>query len=185
MDGVNGNISDHFRDIYKNLYNSVDDADEMNDIKEDVEANLNHTELYEVNKVTPAIIKEAAKNLKDDKSDPVYLFSSDCIKNGTERLYELLALAIQSFLIHGHLSMFLLLATLIPLIKDKLGSINSSKNYRSIAISSLVLKRFDWIILILYGTALGLDELQFAYQPGCSTNMCSWTGPMSTPAAWI
>ena len=140
MDGAKENISDHFKGIYKNLYNSANDMEEMNQIKEDVEANINHTELYEVNKVTTDIIKEAAKNLRDDKADPVYSFSSDCIKNGTERLFELLALAIQSFLIHGHISMFLLLSTLIPLIKDKLGSINSSKNYRSIAISSLVAK---------------------------------------------
>ena len=73
------------------------------------------------------------------------------------------------------LTYFLLLATLLPIIKDKLASINVSKNYRSIAISSLVLKLLDWIILILYGDVLGLDQLQFAYQPGCSTTMCTWT----------
>ena len=65
--------------------------------------------------------------------------------------------------------------TLIPIIKDKLGSINSSKNYRSIAISSLILKLIDWIILTLFGVTLGLDDLQFAYQPGCSTTMCTWS----------
>ena len=81
----------------------------------------------------------------------------------------------RSFLVHGHVTYFLLLATLAPIIKDKLGSISSSQNYRSIAISSLILKLLDWIILILYGEALGLESLQFAYQPGCSTTMCTWT----------
>ena len=47
-------------------------------------------------------------------------------------------------------------------------------NYRSIALSSQVLKIIDWIILILYGETLGLDELQFAYQSGTSTTMCTW-----------
>ena len=70
---------------------------------------------------------------------------------------------------------FLLLATLVPIIKDKLGSLNSSKNYRTIAISSLILKLLDWIILILFGSKLGIDDLQFAYQPGVSANMCTWT----------
>ena len=70
-------------------------------------------------------------------------------------------------------SSFLLLATLIPIIKDKLGSISTSKNYRSIAISSLILKLFDWILLLLFGDKLNLDELQFAYQSGCSTTMCT------------
>ena len=65
-------------------------------------------------------------------------------------------------------------AILVPIIKDKLTSINSSKNHRSISISSLVLKLIDWIILILFGDSLALDDLQFAYQPGCSTTMCTW-----------
>ena len=72
-------------------------------------------------------------------------------------------------------SLFFLLATLIQLLKDKLGSITARNNYRSIAISSLVLKIFDWILLSLYGDHLVLDDLQFAYQPGCSTTMCTWS----------
>ena len=70
--------------------------------------------------------------------------------------------------------LFLLLATLVPLIKDKLGSLSESKNYRSIALSSLILKLLDWIILLLFGSSLGVDDLQFAYQPGSSTSMCTW-----------
>ena len=40
--------------------------------------------------------------------------------------------------------------------------------------SSLILKLLDWIILFLFGVSLGVDELQFAYQPGSSTSMCTW-----------
>ena len=105
----------------------------------------------------------------------MFNYTSDCFKHGTDYLFELLAIVFQSYLIHGHMTLFLLLATLIPIIKDKLGSINSSKNYRSIAISSLILKLFDWIVILLYGSLLKLDDLQFAYQSGCSTTMCSWS----------
>ena len=70
--------------------------------------------------------------------------------------------------------MYLLLATLVPIIKDKLGSISTSKNYHSIAISRLVLKLFDRITLHLFDKKLGLDDLQFAYQENASTTMCSW-----------
>ena len=69
---------------------------------------------------------------------------------------------------HGHVTIYLLLATLVPIIKNK-----TSNNYRSIAISSLVLKILDWIILTLFGQKVGLDELQFAYQQESST-MCTW-----------
>ena len=66
------------------------------------------------------------------------------------------------------------MSTLVPILKDKLGNICADDNYHSIAISSLVLKIFDWVIILLYGERLNLDELQFNYQPNCSTNMCTW-----------
>ena len=174
MDGQTENIAEHFKTIYENLYNSADDSAELEGIKMQVEERINFAEINEVNKVTPNLVKEAAAHIKDDKTDPILSVSSDCIKNGTDLLYESLSLSIRNFLIHGHVTVFLLLATLVPIIKDKLASVNSSKNYRSIAISSLVLKLIDWIILILYGDTLALDDLQFAYQPGCSTTMCTW-----------
>ena len=49
----------------------------------------------------------------------------------------------------------------------------AAENYRSIAISSLALKIFDWVIILLYGGRLNLDELQFSYQKNCCTNMCT------------
>ena len=60
---------------------------------------------------------------------------------------------------NGHVTQILLLATLVPIIKDKLGSINVSKNYRSIAISSILLKLIDWIFIILFGCNFGLNDL--------------------------
>ena len=147
----------------------------MVDLHQTINDRIDQVQLREVDKVTPTIVKQAAANLKGNKTDPVFSYSSDCLRNGTDKLYELLAAGFRSFLIHGHFTMFLLLATLVPIIKDKLGTISSSKNYRSIAISSLTLKIFDWILLLLYGSSLGLDDLQYAYQPGCSTVICTWS----------
>ena len=75
-----------------------------------------------------------------------------------------LSFVLQSFLIHWHATNILLLATLVPIIKDKLGSINVSKNYRSIAISSILLKLIDWVFILLYGKHFGLNDFQFALQ---------------------
>ena len=58
--------------------------------------------------------------------------------------------------------------------KDNLGNHASSDNYRAIAISSLVLKLFDWCVLLLEGHKLNCHELQFGFQGGTSTSMCSW-----------
>ena len=124
--------------------------------------------------MTKDLIREAIKKVKPDKSDPVFDYSSDCLKNAPEILLEHIVTIIRCFLIHSHISTVLLLSTLVPIIKDKLGNLCISKNYRSIAISSLVLKIVDWVLILLYGENLELDDLQFAYQAECSTNMCTW-----------
>ena len=60
-------------------------------------------------------------------------------------------------------------------MKDNLGDLTSSDNYRAIAKSSLVLKLFDWVVLLSQGDKLSSDELQYGYQKLCSTVMCTWT----------
>ena len=65
VDGVEGNISDHFKGIYNDLYNSVDDKAEMENLCAEVNEGIKFTELYEVNKVTPNVIKNAAASLSN------------------------------------------------------------------------------------------------------------------------
>ena len=174
IDGNSSNIENHFSDIYKPLYNSVDDEKDVSSLFQSIDESLSEASLVHVRKVTAFKVKEAADHLNAGKTDPVFDFSSDSLKNGPTLLYEHLSLILQALLIHSHVSQFLLLAVLVPIVKDKLGNISSSKNYRSIAISSLVLKIFDWLVVLLFGETFGLDDLQFSYQAGCSASMCTW-----------
>ena len=59
-------------------------------------------------------------------------------------------------------------------MKDSNGNIAISKNYRAIAISSLILRIFDICILLLIGHLLSNDMLQFGFQKSCSTVQCTW-----------
>jgi hypothetical protein len=160
IDGVSKNISEHFKDIYSDLFNSVEDAENMARVSEVIENRVQSKDIADIEKVTPEVIKKATARLKPGKSDSVFIFTSDCIKVDSEHLAVLLAAIFKSFLVHGHVSRFLLLATLVPIIKDKLGSISTSKNYRRIAISSVILNVIDWIIIILFGSTFGLNDLQ-------------------------
>jgi exonuclease III len=114
MDGVKENVEEHFKDIYKNLYNSIDDEANILNLLDVINNGINYTDTHDVKKVTPDIVKEAAKHLKDGKSDAVHVFSSACIKNAPDILFKLLSVVIRSFLFHGHVTMYLLLATLVP-----------------------------------------------------------------------
>ena len=83
-------------------------------MKSSLNRSLTDQQQHEVDKVTPYVIKEAAKKLSENKSDPVYSFSSDCLINGTDQLFKQLSTVFKVFLIHGHFTLFLLLATLVP-----------------------------------------------------------------------
>ena len=63
---------------------------------------------------------------------------------------------------------------IVLLIKNKLGDTESSDNYRSIALSSILLKVFNWVVILLFSKSLNLETLQFSYQNHCGTNMCTW-----------
>ena len=174
IDGESKEIPEHFAGIYKDLFNSVNDQDELFKVKTELQEMIGNCSLQDVDKIDHDKVKEAIFHLKDDKTDPCFKISSDCLKNAPDSMFEHLANMFKCFLIHGHISQVLLVSTLVPLLKDKMGNICTSKNYRSIALCSLILKTFDWLIILLFGTSLGLDDLQFAYQPNCSTTICSW-----------
>ena len=173
---IDGNIKpeERFAEVYGKLYNSIDDKSEATRILEEIEVSITADSLSQVDKVTTDVIAEVIHEIKPKKSDPIFLFNSTCIKHAPKSLHMHLVNMIKCFLIHGHISDTLLIATIVPLIKDKLGDMENSDNYRSIALSSVLLKIFDWVIMNLYGKVLGLDELQFSYQKNCSTTMCTW-----------
>ena len=81
---------------------------------------------------------------------------------------------IKAFVIHAHVTADLLIATLVPVVKNKLADLCTSKNYRSIAISSLILKLLDWVILLNYGHLLKNNDFQFGFQQLSNTSLCSW-----------
>ena len=71
--------------------------------------------------------------------------------------------------------MFLLVCSLVPIVKDPIGDMAASSNYRAIAISSLLLKLLDWVMLLLEGEKFATDQMQFGFQAMASTTMCTWT----------
>ena len=170
IDGVSTDIPDHFASIYSKLYNSVDEKDKLGNLLEVINRSIDNQSIAEIKDVTPEIVEKAARRLKTKKSDPLLQFNSDCLINAPKVLFERLSMVFQFFLIHGHVTDMLLMSSLVPLVKDKLGNLCSSENYRSIAISSLILKIFDWVLIILSGDKLQLDDLQFRYKAGCRNN---------------
>ena len=176
IDGEVGaqNIANHFSGIYSELYSRHSLDENFLDIINLVDINVNEELGLYLDRINFDSVKCALAKLKSNKSDAMYDFTSDCLLNAPDSLIHRMTDAFKWFLRTGKVPDFLLYCTLVPIVKDGLGDIASSDNYRAIAIGSLILKWFDWLILILESDKLSTDELQFGFQAKSSTTMCTW-----------
>ena len=99
---------------------------------------------------------------------------SEALINAPEELFEKLAELFRAYIIHNDFSADILACAFVRLLKGALKDDTKSDNYRAIAISSLILKVFDNMIIILFGTALSKVWLQFGFMPKSGTTQCSW-----------
>ncbi len=119
-------------------------------------------------------IKSAVQCLKREKQDGVFDIISDHFIEAPEYLYKHLCVLFTSCMHHGYLPCNMLMSTMIPIPKDALGNIQSSDNYRGIALSTMCNKLFEYVILVKHKDALAVSDLQFAYKEGVSTTQCTW-----------
>ena len=96
IDGMHEDIPNHSANIYEDLYNSVSDQKEVQDFQLALQEHINQSSMID-RCVTPLVIAEAVSHLKSGKSDPVFEFSSNCIKNAPTLFYEHLTLVFRSF----------------------------------------------------------------------------------------
>ena len=112
--------------------------------------------------------------MKPNKRDALFDMSSDYYINAPDELITHLTHLFRLYLGHGYIPPVILLCTLIPLVKDNLGDMTSSENYRAIAGGCLLLKLVDLVIIFLEGDKLDFDCMQFANKVKSSTTMCMW-----------
>ena len=168
------NIAELFKESYEQLYNSASSEEEIGTIKDSLEKMISVASREEVEKVTGSTVKEAVSKLKLQKTDVSGSYVSDALKNAPDILYDQLALVFKSWLYHGTVSPTLLACSFMPLLKSSGKDPADLSSYRAIAGSSLILKTFELVVLVLWGHLLSSDSLQFGYKARTSTTHCTW-----------
>ena len=176
IESANGvqEISELFKAVYEDLFNSAESVQAMQAIKFQLHSMIGPESMVDVNKITVAVVKEACSRMKSGKADVTGSFTSDILIHGPDILFDYLAGIFRSFLVHGNVTLELLTCAFLPLFKGGLKHPHISDSYRAIAGSSQILKLFDYVILLLWGDLLGSDTLQFGFKIGTSTKQCSW-----------
>ena len=167
-------ICDVFAKKYQDLYNSVPyNEQEMTDIKHKIQQQLQNESNVNYFISVSEVIKSVSclKKGKSDGSEGLY---SDHLINASHTLYVYLSLIFNAMLIHGISPETMLLGTMVPIPKNKRLSLCDSDNYRAIALSSIIGKTLDWIILIKEEISLSSSSLQFGFKGGTSTTQSTF-----------
>ena len=112
--------------------------------------------------------------MKPRKSDTSGSFTSDAFINAPDILFEYLSLVFNSWIIHGKITPSVLSCSFLPLLKSPVKDPSKVSSYRTIAGSSVLLKVFEKVILLLWGYLLSSDSLQFGFKANTSTTQCTW-----------
>ena len=176
LGGANGEeeISEKFRMIYSALYNSASTKEEMDIILNKVQQSITDWDSTEVLKINGHLVKSAVSQLKPRKSDVSNHFTSDALLAAPNILFDQLAIVFRSWLTHGNITPCLLDCSFLPLLKSSLKDPADPNSYPAIAGSSLILKVFEKVVLLLWGHHLSSDSLQFGFKKNVSTTQCTW-----------
>ena len=114
-------------------------------------------------------------HLKLGKSDGLEGLFSDHFIKGTRKLYVFLSILFTLVLYHGFSHDSLILGTMISIPWDKKKPLCSLSNSRAIALSSILGKILDCVIIIKEQHTLCSSELQFGFKSGLLTTKCTYS----------
>ncbi|XP_016534059.1 RNA-directed DNA polymerase from mobile element jockey-like [Poecilia formosa] len=133
----------------------------MDSIAHDEDVNVSVHETY-----------DAVMSQKNNKACGMDEISAEHLKFSSKKLFPLLALCFNAFVVHGILPDSLLAVILVPILKDKAGKINNRDNYRPIALASVLSKVLEKIILNKIELFLLTSENQFGFKSQHGPDMC-------------
>ena len=171
-------IANEFASKYNVLYNSVtSDPTDMQSmalsIRKHIITTSESTDHSFPHVITMPDIKYDVKKLRAGKSGGISAVTSDCFIHGTDSLYAFIAMLFNAMLLHGTIPNYFLVSILIPIPKGSRVDVRKTQNYRAIALSSILGKILDNIIITSQRNVLKTSDLQFGYKSNCSTIMCS------------
>ena len=111
--------------------------------------------------------------LKSDKIDVEGRVLSNNYIHGTDYLFMYLSFMFSSMISHGYAPDTFLQANMIPIPKGARANVTDFNMYRSIAISSIMSKILDNVIIEQQQLALSTSVYQFGFKFKASTVLCS------------
>ena len=115
----------------------------------------------------------AVKRFIPDKSDVEGRVLSNNYIHGTDYLFMYLSFLFSSMINHGYAPATFLQSNIVPIPKGTRANVTNSNMYRNIAISSIMSKSLDSVIIEQHQLSLATSSYQFGFKSKASTALCS------------
>jgi exonuclease III len=122
--------------------------------------------------ITSAEVQAAIRRLKCGKSSGKDEISSEHLAFCGGRIFDILCDFFNCCITHAYLPSQLLDTVIVPIIKDKRADITDINNYRPIALTCIISKVLESIILSKYKHLLSTNSNQYGSKKGSSTDQC-------------
>jgi len=126
-------IADRWRQHFQQIYNHTSDESNKNKFYNRLKVALQQCESF---LITLDDIANAISKLKMGKAAGLNCIDGEAIKHACSRLHVHLCLLFNLFLKYGYVPSQFKHSVIIPLVKNKCGSLTDINNYRAITISS-------------------------------------------------
>ena len=159
VDGIHGTseIANHFKTKFSGLYSSVPTSEETVDaVAENIDIDIQKYCSSKVNRDENYVhchvirrddVRDAVSKLKSSKIDEDGRFHSESIIHGTGFLFEYMSKLLSAMMCHSYAPISFIKSSIIPIPKGARANLTDSDKYRSIAISSLLSKLLDYVII--------------------------------------
>ena len=173
---ANVNIANHFQNKFSHLYNSVPTATmKLNSLSECISSKiellcnsaLKDNDLH-CHVVSKNDIFKAVGRLKSDKIEVEGRVLSNNYIHGTDYFFIYLSFMFSSMINHGYAPDTFLQTNIIPIPKGARANVTDSNMYRSIAISSIMSKILDNVIIEQQQFAVSTAAYQFGFKSKAS-----------------
>ena len=172
IENVSGeqNICNLWKDHYESILNSSKDTR----LKSHVMNELSKCTLPE-NNFTFDEVRSSIRQLKGGKASGRDGLQSEHFKFGPDSLIVYVCMLFNCMVVHGHIPTDFMDTFLTPIVKDKKGDSESKDNYRPLAVTSILSKIFETVILNRYQDCLITCYNQFGFKNKHSTDLCTFT----------
>ena len=173
IDGVVGErqIAEQWRNYYYDILNSCTNFSS----RESVDLQCSDLEVTNQMVIFVDVIKWALNSLKTGKAAGIDGLTSESLIHAGHGLCVLLSMCFTAMFKHSYIPKSMLDSIIVPIIKNKCGDISAATNYRPIAVSNILSKVLELVILFRIEHYLSTTDNQFGYKRKLGTDMCIYT----------